>query len=119
MQCHSTTGAEADVNSGDAAELAGLLQAAEHQTQDLQWQLEAAQTHSAALQAKLDAALETQWAAESECLKLTAELGNLQQQLRSSRRDMTLYQSQELELQVCYTSGTWLHRCSWVHKGPS
>lgn len=88
---------------GCAADLATSLQAAKDHSQSLQLQLDSAQELTAALQIRLDAMSEAKQAIEGDCLSLNAQVETLQQQLSSIKHNMAVYQSRELELQVCMT----------------
>lgn len=82
------------------AGLASSLQAAEAHVQDLQLQLATSKEEVALLQTRLSAVAQDKQVVEADCDKLVAELSSLKQKLSSVRQSMTVYQSQELELQV-------------------
>ena len=82
------------------AGLASLLKAAEEHVQHLQLQLATSKEEVALLQTRLSAVAQDKQAVEADCDKLVAELSSLKQKLSSVRQSMTVYQSQELELQV-------------------
>lgn len=76
------------------------LQAAEASLHQSQSDLQSAQAEAELLQARLDAATRAKQEAEAVCLHLGEEVRKLQGQLAGTHHSMTLFQSQQLELQV-------------------
>ena len=76
------------------------LQAAETSLHQSQPELQSAQAEAELLQTRLDAATRGKQEAEALCLHLGEEVRKLQGQLAGSHHSMTLFQSQQLELQV-------------------
>lgn len=82
------------------ADVCGQLQDAQHSLQQLQSQLQLAEEEQESLQSRLDGSIKARQEAEALCLHLGEEVRQVQGQLAGTRHSMSLFQSQQLELQV-------------------
>lgn len=76
------------------------LQETQARLHDIQHALQSSQDNAQSLQTRLDAATQAKQEAEALCLHLGDQLRKLQGQLAGTHHSMTLFQSQQLELQV-------------------
>ncbi len=82
------------------ADVCSQLQDAQHSQHELQSGLQSAQSQAQSLQTRLDAATKAKQEAEALCIHLGEELRSLQGRLTGSQHSMTLFQTQQLEMQV-------------------